>query len=102
MPIGNPRTHRVPDRLIRKILGMEVSHESLRIAIEKMGGEIVESRTVTDGPNNPERWADCVVGDKEHIITMPRWRSDIMHPIDIVEDVAIGYGFEKLPSIWSE
>ncbi len=102
MPIGVPRTHRVPDRLIRKILGMEVGHESLRIAIEKMGGEIVESRTVTDGPNNPERWADCVVGELEHIVSMPRWRSDIMHPIDIVEDIAIGIGFENLPEKSSE
>jgi len=37
------------------------------------------------------------VGEQEHIVSMPRWRSDIMHPIDIVEDIAIGYGYENLP-----
>jgi phenylalanyl-tRNA synthetase beta chain len=27
---------------------------------------------------------------------MPRWRFDILHPIDLVEDVAIGHGYEDL------
>ena len=32
---------------------------------------------------------------------MPRWRSDIMHPIDVVEDIAIGFGYDNLPDILS-
>ena len=32
---------------------------------------------------------------------MPRWRSDIMHPIDIVEDIAIGLGYGNLPEVLS-
>ena len=62
-----------------------------------MGGTLEESRTVTDGPNQRGRWSDCVVGEVEHLIKMPRWRSDIMHPVDIVEDIAIGFGFQNLP-----
>jgi phenylalanyl-tRNA synthetase beta chain len=30
------------------------------------------------------------------IIEMPRWRFDILHPVDLVEDIAIGHGFEDL------
>ena len=97
-PRGVERRHRVPDRLIKRILGLDISSEDLSSALTKMGGRLDESRTVTDGPNQPDRWGDCVVGEKEHVISMPRWRSDIMHPIDIVEDIAIGFGFENLPN----
>ena len=96
-PRGDERRHRVPDRLIRGILGLEMSSEDLSTALMRMGGRLEESRTVTDGPNNSEKWVDCVVGEQEHVISMPRWRSDIMHPIDIVEDIAIGYGYDNLP-----
>jgi len=96
-PRGDERQHRVPDRLIRRILGLEMSTEDLSNALVRMGGRLDESRTVTDGPNKSERWGDCAAGEQEHIISMPRWRSDIMHPIDIVEDIAIGYGYENLP-----
>ncbi|MDP6702916.1 MAG: phenylalanine--tRNA ligase subunit beta [Candidatus Thalassarchaeaceae archaeon] len=96
-PRGDERQHRVPDRLIRSILGLEMSAEVLSEALTRMGGRLDESRTVTDGPNKSERWGDCAVGEQEHIVSMPRWRSDIMHPIDIVEDIAIGYGYENLP-----
>lgn len=100
-PEGGELIHRVPDQLIKKILGIEIPERELSDAILRMGGNLIETRTVTDGSNQARRWADCVVGEKEHIIAMPRWRSDIMHPIDIIEDIAIGYGFEKLPSIKS-
>ncbi len=96
-PKGEAITHRVPDSLIEKILGIKLSSEDLSSSIKKMGGALEESRTVTDGPNQRGRWSDCVVGEVEHIIKMPRWRSDIMHPVDIVEDIAIGFGFQNLP-----
>ena len=96
-PRGDARKHKVPDRLIKKILGVALTSAELSESIEKMGGRLEQSRTVTDGPNDYERWSDCVVGEIEHIISMPRWRSDIMHPIDIVEDISIGYGFKNLP-----
>ena len=52
-----------------------------------------DPRGLKDGPT--------VVGEKEHVFSMPRWRSDIMHPVDIVEDIAIGFGYENLPDILS-
>ena len=96
-PRGDHRVHRVPDRLIEKILGLRMESTELAESLVKMGGRLDETRTVTDGPNEYQRWSDCAVGEKEHIVSMPRWRSDIMHPVDIIEDIAIGYGFENLP-----
>jgi len=97
VPRGDSKNHRVPDRLIRNILGIELSKTEIADSIKKMGGELIETRTVTNGPDKIEKWADCIVGEKEHIISMPRWRNDIMHPVDIVEDIAIGYGYDNLP-----
>ena len=97
VPRGDPKSHRVPDRLIRNILGIELSKTEIADSIKRMGGELIETRTVTNGPDKIEKWADCIVGEKEHVISMPRWRNDIMHPVDIVEDIAIGYGYDNLP-----
>ena len=101
-PRGDSKSHKVPDRLIRNILGIELSKKEIADSIKKMGGELVDTRTVTNGPDKIEKWADCIVGEIEHIISMPRWRNDIMHPVDIVEDIAIGYGYGNLPEQLSE
>ena len=95
------RNHRVPNRLIERILGVNLSDERISEAINRMGGKLIESRTTTEGSERQERWADCVVGEREHVFSMPRWRSDIMHPIDIVEDIAIGLGYGNLPEVLS-
>ena len=33
--------------------------------------------------------------DKQIKVEIPRWRADILHEIDLIEDVAIGYGYDK-------
>ena len=100
-PNMKSKQHRVSDRLIHRILGVKLDNLEIAKAIQKMGGGLVTSRTVTDGVNQAERWADLEVGEREHVIAMPRWRSDIMHSIDIVEDIAIGYGYENMPNTLS-
>jgi len=37
-------------------------------------------------------------GDKQIQVNIPAWRADILHEIDLVEDVAIGYGYENFES----
>jgi len=37
-------------------------------------------------------------GDKQIHVNIPAWRADILHEIDLVEDVAIGYGYENFES----
>ena len=58
VPRGDPVMHRVPERLISKILGMDLSQEEIEDSLHRMGGSLVDSRTVTDGSNKPDKWAD--------------------------------------------
>ncbi len=35
-------------------------------------------------------------------VIIPCYRTDVMHPIDLVEDVAVAYGYNNIPSIWRD
>ena len=59
-----------------KFLGVELSGKGVKEALEKMGMSV------------------SVKGD-EVKVTVPSTRLDIMHKVDIFEDVAIGYGFDR-------
>lgn len=72
---------------VRKILGPKFSSDQIIQSLEKMG-------------------YNCEIKDDKTLsISIPAWRSDILHEIDLVEDVAIGYGFEqfnrKLPRVFT-
>ena len=37
------------------------------------------------------------VGDGERLtVLVPAWRNDVMHPVDLIEDAAIAYGYDRL------
>ncbi|MDO5851485.1 MAG: phenylalanine--tRNA ligase subunit beta [Methanobacteriaceae archaeon] len=38
------------------------------------------------------------INDDEILVTIPKYRIDILHEVDIIENIAIGYGFNSLPS----
>jgi len=95
-PNGSPQTHKLPKSLLENVLGREFSDSEISQAINRMGGRFIRRRVVTDGPLVSERWADAAVGSDEYLIEMPRWRSDILHPVDLVEEVATGIGYEDL------
>jgi len=40
---------------------------------------------------------DAEVHAGEITVSVPCYRTDIMHPVDIIEDIAIGFGYENLP-----
>lgn len=77
-PDGTSVTHKLPIEVIDGLLGISLSDEALAAAINRMGGKFIA------------RHAD------EIIIKMPRWRFDILHSVDLVEDIAIGHGYEDL------
>tara|TARA_B100000902_G_scaffold160459_2_gene156158 strand:- start:11995 stop:13746 length:1752 start_codon:yes stop_codon:yes gene_type:complete len=95
-PNGKARTHVLPEPLLEKILGGKIESSVIHSALERMGGKLIETRTATDGPRKSNRWGEASVGEKIHIIEMPRWRFDILHPIDLVEEIATGIGYESL------
>ena len=81
-PSGNPVEHHLPTNLLNNILGKNFDDDEISSAINKMGGEFV-GRINNDGGEVIK-------------INMPRWRFDILHPIDLVEEIAIGHGYENI------
>ena len=75
---GTPATQKVERKLVEGILGNSFTDDEIEVAINRMGG--------------------IYNGDNSGIlsISMPRWRFDILHPIDLVEEVAIGHGYDDL------
>jgi len=61
---------------INWILGTKFSGKDVIFCLKKMGYDAVE-----DG--------------LKIVVEIPAWRADILHDIDIVEDVAVGYGYDK-------
>ena len=45
------------------------------------------------------RYGAIVKNDGIHV-TIPCYRTDIMHPLDVIEDVLIAYGFNNIPLVW--
>jgi len=75
---GTPIEHKVERTLVEGILGNPFSDTEIGNAIQRMGG-------IYNGEENGVLY-----------ISMPRWRFDILHPIDLVEEIAIGHGYDDL------
>ena len=75
---GTPIEHKIERNLLEEILGNQFTDEEIGAAISRMGG-------IYNGEENGTLY-----------IFMPRWRFDILHPIDLVEEVAIGHGYDDL------
>ena len=75
---GTPLEHKVERNLVEGILGNMFTDDQIDAAIKRMGGKY----------NGEENGLLS--------ISMPRWRFDILHPIDLVEEIAIGHGYEDL------
>jgi len=57
---------------INKCLGLKLKEAELKKLLRKMGLDL-----------------------KEGEVLIPAYRADIMHPVDLVEDIAVAYGFEN-------
>jgi len=81
-PIVTPVVEGEPMRVghdhIVSLIGADLTHDEVLTSLAKMG-----LKAEYDG--------DDVV------VTPPSFRSDILHPVDIIEDVAIGYGYDNIP-----
>jgi len=76
-PDLNPVKRKLSIQYVNKILGTKMSSSEIIKCLEKMG---FDAKTL----------------NKEKIeVNIPAWRADILHEIDLVEDVAIGYGYDK-------
>ena len=97
LPNPAPIQHEVTQRLLDGLLGRSLSDEEIKAATNRMGGQFLGRKPAEHFTSNPQnRMSDVVQGDTVLTFAMPRWRFDILHPIDLVEDVAIGHGYEDL------
>ncbi len=82
------KTHNLPDLspvelsieagCVKKMLGVDLPHAEIVGALERM------------------RYGAKAAGTAIHV-KVPAYRSDVIHQIDLVEDIGIGYGYEKIP-----
>ena len=81
-PNFTPEKIKISLEKLNKLLGLEIKEKELEKLLSRMGYDY-QNKT----------------------ILIPAWRTDILHEVDIIEDVAIAYGYDKLvpeiPSISS-
>ena len=97
LPNWTPVHHRVPERLIPTILGRELNENELTNAMTRMGGMYTGRNPATKeetSTNGTMQYAKP--GEGMLCFEMPRWRFDLLHPVDLVEELAIGHGYEDL------
>ena len=79
-PNLNAEINKISLDKINKILGLDLKEKNIEELISKMGHEYKKGKIIS-----------------------PAWRTDILHEIDLIEDIAIAYGYEniepKIPSI---
>lgn len=72
-PDLTPRVMKISLEDTNKLLGTSITEKELKESLEKMGYNY-----------------------KNKLAEIPAWRIDILHEVDLIEDVAIAYGYENL------
>jgi phenylalanyl-tRNA synthetase beta chain len=75
-PYLEPREMTVENEYVVRTLGIDLSPEESAKYLEMMGHGAVAGDTLN--------------------VNVPRYRTDVMHPMDLVEDVAIAYGYDNV------
>ncbi len=93
-PYGRPRNVHTPSlsnqkiRLetayVEQVLGLKLDKDSIVGLLEKARYGV---------PPTGDGWVDVIV---------PCYRVDIMHPVDVVEDIAIAYGYNNIVPRWPQ
>ncbi len=84
-PDLNPRRMELDNGYVNETLGMNFNPEETALYLERMGYGAEAGRPIS--------------------VLVPSYRTDIMHPMDLVEDAAIAYGYDRfipeIPAIYS-
>ncbi len=75
-PDLTPREMELENEYVVRILGLDLTPEETSNFLEMMGHDATAGETIA--------------------VKVPRYRTDIMHPMDLVEDVAIAYGYDNV------
>jgi len=71
-PNLNPEKMKIDIKNVNKLLGVELKEKEVKTLIEKMGHNYSKG-----------------------IVETPAWRTDMLHEVDLIEDIAIAYGYEN-------
>jgi phenylalanyl-tRNA synthetase beta chain len=74
-----------------KVLDVHVDTASEYIGMDLTADKIIQTLEKT-------RFNAQKVDDNTVRVTVPRYRIDILHEVDIIENIALGYGFNDLPA----
>ncbi len=77
-PNLRPQTMDLPLDDIRSLTGLDLTGEKIVEALQKIC------------------YGARLIGKKRVRVSIPAFRVDILHPVDVIEDVAIGYGFDRI------
>jgi len=75
-PNLSPEEMDVDIEYINKKLGLTLKEKDIKILLEKMGYGYTKGKAL-----------------------IPAYRVDVIHPVDLVEDIAIAYGYENFPAV---
>ncbi len=118
-PDLSPRPMRLSLREAADTIGVELDAERLSHLLERMGHRVEDRSSADRSPTGLQRSRDQEIERARpapsapldlsisrsldlSILTVltPAWRNDIMHPVDLIEDAAIAYGYDNLvPSL---
>ena len=76
-PDMSPEKLRIRRSEVSSLLGFELADEDLKLALGRM------------------RYGFSLDGDEIEVV-VPPYRADVMHEWDVIEDIAIGYGYERI------
>lgn len=77
----------------KKIISPDLSSEKMKISIEnanKLLGLSLKEKEI----EKLFQKMGCDYNNK--VVSIPAWRTDILHEVDLIEDLAIAYGYDKL------
>jgi phenylalanyl-tRNA synthetase beta chain len=76
-PDLSPESRKISLENVNKLLGIDINEKTLKSLLERMGYNY-----------------------KNKLVEIPAWRADILSEVDLIEDVAIAYGYENfIPEI---
>jgi len=67
---------------VNQVLGLDLKTEQMAKLLKKAGFDVERLKR------------------EELTVVVPCYRIDVMHPIDLVEDIAIAYGYNKIKPLW--
>jgi len=85
-PCLEPETMEISVKEVNSLIGIKLSADECKLGCERMGLGAEVSVVATNS----------ISGEETLVVKIPAYRYDILHPWDIIEDIAIGYGYDRI------